>query len=131
MLKKSWSESGAFRPRVFAAFLLILSGVCLAAFSFYNEPAATAAAERYMPVPGGEPDDLDRLEAEWNNRLTYPTGRFNPAWVRQAAVADARITRSIPFGARATLRLGNTASATTLAPTNFTSLGPKPLRMTG
>src|SRR5205823_555746 len=56
---------------------------------------------------------------------------FNPAWVREAAAANARITRSIPFGARATFRLGNTASATTLDPTNFTSLGPKPLRMTG
>jgi len=27
--------------------------------------------------PGGEADDLARMEEEWNNRLTYPTGRFN------------------------------------------------------
>ena len=37
-----------------------------------------------MPVRGGEPDDLNRMEEEWNNRLTYPTGIFNPAWLRLA-----------------------------------------------
>ena len=81
-----------------------------------------------MPGPGGEPADLDRLEAQWNDRITYPIGRFDPAWVRVAAAADARITRNLPFGATA-LRLS--AAATTLDPTNFTALGPKPLRMRG
>src|SRR5205085_12552217 len=85
---------------------------------------------RYMPVTGGEPDDLDRLETEWNNRLTYPTGLFNPAWVRLAAAADARITRALPFGAQR-LQLNNPVAATALDPTNFTSLGPRPLQMTG
>ena len=94
-----------------------------------NRSTGVPSAERYMPVPGGDPDDLDRIEAEWNNRLTYPTGVFDPAWVRQAAAADARIARSVPFGAQVNLRVGN--APTTLDPTNFTSLGPKPLRMTG
>jgi hypothetical protein len=124
-----------FRPRIFLAFLLFSAGVCLATFSFNTEGDATRSAalpepERYMPVPGGESDDLDRMEQDWNNRLTYPTGVFNPEWVRLAAVADAAMARSVPFGERATLRLG-TNSATALDPTNFTSLGPKPLRMTG
>jgi hypothetical protein len=82
-----------------------------------------------MPIPGGEADDLDRLEAEWNNRLTYPTGVFDPAWVRAAATVDKTISRSIPFGTRATLQLPNAPAA--LDPTNFTALGPRPLRMTG
>jgi len=85
--------------------------------------------ERYMPEPGGEPDDLDRMEAQWNDRLTYPTGLFDPAWVRRAAAADARITRAVPFGVQR-LQL-NSSAAATLDPTNFTSLGPRPLRMTG
>ena len=51
-----------------------------------------------MPVPGGEVDDLDSMEVDWHNRLTYPTGRFDPAWVRQAAVQDAAIAREIPAG---------------------------------
>jgi hypothetical protein len=42
--------------------------------------------ERFMPVPGGESDDLDRLEAEWHNRLTYPTGVFDPSWVRPVSI---------------------------------------------
>ena len=54
-----------------------------------------------MPVPGGErgdADELNRLEEEWNNRLTYPTGVFDPAWLRLAARADSLITRAIPAG---------------------------------
>lgn len=134
MLKKPSPEAGLFHPRVFVAFLLFSAAVCLAMFSFNgeiysNRSTGVPSAERYLPVPGGNPDDLDRIEAEWNNRLTYPTGVFDPAWVRQAAAADARVARSVPFGAQVNLRMGN--SPTTLDPTNFTSLGPKPLRMTG
>ena len=32
----------------------------------------------YMPVPGGKLEDLDAMEMYWNDRLTYPTGRFDP-----------------------------------------------------
>jgi hypothetical protein len=97
-LKNSPSQSGVFRPRIFAAFLLFSAGLCLAGFSFNNQPSPertgdSATPERYMPVPGGEADDLDRLEALWNDRLTYPTGRFDPSWLRVAAADDARITR--------------------------------------
>jgi hypothetical protein len=85
-----------------------------------------------MPVPEGETDDLDRLEAEWNNRLTYPTGRFDPSWVRSAAAVDRAISRSLPFGAGTlNLRISSADSALALDPLNFTALGPKPLRMTG
>src|SRR5262245_18051014 len=53
-------------------------------------------SDRYMPVPGGEIDDLDEMEQDWHNRLTYPTGRFDPTWVRQAAAQDAQIARAVP-----------------------------------
>src|SRR6476661_384552 len=112
MLKKSSAEAGLFRPRVFIAFLFLSAGVCLAMFAFNNGAESSRATsvlrqEHYMPVPGGEPDDLNRMEEEWNNRVTYPTGVFNPEWVRRAAVADARIARSIPFGVRRDLKLQN------------------------
>jgi hypothetical protein len=133
MIKKSSPISAVFRPRIFAAFILLSAGICLAAVafqgSFADQSSTPSGPQRYMPVPGGEPDDLDRIEAEWNNRLTYPTGIFDPAWVRLAAAADARIARNVPFGARANVRLGS--GVTALDPTNFTSLGPRPLRMTG
>jgi hypothetical protein len=131
---KRRSESALLRPRVFLAFVLFTTGVCLATLSlnFQTEaprPTDRVSAERYMPVPGGRADDLDRIEAEWTNRVTYPTGLFDPAWVRRAAVADSQVARSIPFGAQTNLRLTN--SPATLSATNFVSLGPQPLRMTG
>ena len=82
-----------------------------------------------MPVPGGETNDLNRLEAEWHNRLTYPTGLFDPAWLRAAATQDAFLQRSIPAGVP--VNLSKSLSPLALNPTGFTSLGPKPLRMTG
>jgi len=69
----------------------------------FSAPAREAdeAKEKYMPVPGGEADDLARMEEEWNNRLTYPTGRFNPAWVRQQRSGRTDKHR-IPLGIPAT-----------------------------
>src|SRR6266513_959393 len=110
MKKNPRSQSGSFIPRIVVAFALCSAGVLLAAISFAPQlmgptvPAAGTKASsvsqppRYMPVPGGEPDDLDRMETEWNNRLTYPTGLFDPAWVRQAAAQDALLMRSVPAG---------------------------------
>ena len=83
-----------------------------------------------MPVPGGETDDLNRLEEEWNNRLTYPTGLFNPLWVRLALAEDALVPRKLPLGIHAP-GLNRADAAVAMNPSAFTSLGPKPLRMTG
>ncbi|MEY2548136.1 MAG: hypothetical protein QOD64_718, partial [Verrucomicrobiota bacterium] len=98
MFRKSPSGSGIFRPRIFGAFLLFSTAICLATFAINDLPRPERAdrvpvSKRFMPAPGGDPDDLDRMESEWNNRLTYPTGIFNPAWVRLAAAADARMAR--------------------------------------
>ena len=51
----------------------------------------------YLPVPGGERgEQFAAMDAYWNDRLTYPTGRFNPAWLRNAARQDARIASRVP-----------------------------------
>ena len=86
-------------------------------------------AQRYMPVPGGKADDLNGLEVDWHHRLTYPTGRFDPAWVRRAAEHDASISRGIPAGLQ--LNINQSSAALGLDPNGFTALGPQPLRMTG
>ena len=135
-----FSPSGAIHPRLLLALALCSAGVLLAAISFAppNTPSQISHVSdtsnenipRYMPVPGGETDDLNRMEAEWNNRLTYPTGIFNPGWVRTAAAQDAAIASSVPAGVQ-TLDFANSKSPLVLDPTNFTSLGPQPLRMTG
>jgi hypothetical protein len=146
MKKKRTSLSGLVNLRVLLGFTLCSGGVLLAISSFtgmgwrlvgapddstkQDGRSGTDRLERYMPVPGGEADDLDRMEAEWHNRLTYPTGQFNPAWVRQAAAEDALVARGVPAGLQANnLKQGNPALP--LDPNSFTALGPQPLRMIG
>ena len=85
-----------------------------------------------MPVPGGnlqgEAAGLAQLEQYWHDRLTYPTGRFDPAWVRAAAAQHARMATGVPAGQHLKLNLANPNALST---TNFTALGPQPERMTG
>ena len=85
-----------------------------------------------MPVPGSRPEteaaDLGRLEQYWHDRLTYPTGRFDPSWVRAAAAQHARMATGVPAGQHLKLNLANPNALST---TNFTALGPQPERMTG
>jgi len=140
MNRNSISESGVFNPRALLAFALCSAGVLLAMSTFappFGRPDGSNSQgrdrhagklERYMPVPGGKPDDLDRMEVEWNNRLTYPTGLFNPAWLRLAALQDSFIPRAIPLGIPAK-NLNNAPLA--LSPSGFTALGPQPEHMTG
>jgi hypothetical protein len=146
-MSKKKSGSGLFSPRVFLGFVLCSTGAVLAVLSLASVPwhessfakqpglrnaSADPELQHYMPVPGGDPDDLERLEAFWTDRITYPTGRFDPAWVRQAAARDRLITRGTPFGAGTlNLRMNGATAAQGLDPVNFTALGPKPLRMTG
>ena len=70
------------------------------------------------------------MEGFWTDRLTYPTGRFDPAWLRRAVEQDAGIERGVPAGRHLSQDVLQT-SPLTLDPNSFTALGPKPLRMTG
>jgi hypothetical protein len=99
-----------------------------------RDAALRPAAEppRYMPVPGSGPQSeaagLAQLEQYWHDRLTYPTGRFDPAWLRAAAAQHARLTSGVPAGPYRKL---NPTGPLPLIPTAFTALGPQPARMTG
>jgi hypothetical protein len=140
MQKKSTSRAGFFNFRVFLAFALCWASVLLALSSFApqveplaNGRKATAKLERDMPVPGGErgeASELNRMEEEWNNRLTYPTGLFNPAWVRLAALQHNAIPSQIPLGIPAK-NLNRPNAPLALSSSGFTALGPAPLQMTG
>ena len=136
---------GFLQIRALVALLLFGAAICLAKLSFGPLQVANSERERgdldrprYMPVAGerGDAQDLGRLEEEWNNRLTYPTGVFNPAWVRQAAAQDRLIQRAIPAGvpfkaaATGTNPFGN-ISPLSLNPNSWTPLGPQPEHMTG
>ncbi|HEX4485101.1 MAG TPA: hypothetical protein VH088_02475, partial [Terriglobales bacterium] len=97
-------------------------------------------------------------ETFWNHRLTYPTGKFNPEWLRRAARQDALIKRGVPAGRKRgmastrALKSDADGGTTTLAANNslapssggntadvnsvttgtaFLALGPQPEHMTG
>ncbi|HET8774694.1 MAG TPA: hypothetical protein VFP80_12910, partial [Thermoanaerobaculia bacterium] len=77
-------------------------------------------------------DRLLQLEGYWHDRLTFPTGKFNPGWVRKAAHDDKKVKRGTPEGKKRGFGGGNRPIGTlALNDTAFTALGPKPERMTG
>ena len=127
------SESGFVNLRALLGLTLVLSGVALAIFAGKDGALRRPSQpERYMPVPGGDLRDesasLGQLEQYWRDRVTFPTGRFDPAWLRAAAAQHARMATGVPAGQH--LKLSR-ANPNTLSTTNFTALGPQPERMTG
>src|ERR1700757_2589753 len=104
MKTKSFLRAGFFVKRTLPALTLSFVGVLLALGSFvvtdkpHKMTDNTRERERYMPVAGEKGEDLERMEQEWNNRLTYPTGLFNPLWLRLAAAQDSLINSAIPLG---------------------------------
>jgi hypothetical protein len=79
--------------------------------------------------PGGE---AGATEQYWNDRVTYPTGRFNARWLRHAAAQDKKIKRGVPRGRYAYAAFGKRAGARFAPLTNsFVPLGPSPERMAG
>ena len=138
MKKNPSTRSAFFNLRSLFGFTLGFLGIALAIFAHFSpltdhvsRPGA-ANAPRYMAVPGARPDteatDLGRLEQFWTDRLTYPTGRFDPAWLRAAAAQHARLSVGVPAGIPALL---NPKSPLAFTGTGFVGLGPKPERMTG
>jgi hypothetical protein len=88
-------------------------------------------------TPGHAPTDAERLISEeeyWNHRLTYPTGRYSPAWTRKAAEQDGSIKRGVPAGRKGVVvnrAIAGVNAVETLDPTGFVALGPMPEHMTG
>src|SRR5213596_2262917 len=131
--RKLVHEGGFINLRALLGLTLCLFGLGLAILAGRNgalqRPSEPA---RYMPVPGArlqeEAIGLAQLEQYWHDRLTYPTGRFDPAWVCAAATQHARMATGVPAGLYLKLNLGGPVP---LVPTAFTALGPQPMRMTG
>src|SRR5436190_16318983 len=131
--RKRLVEGAFINLRMLLGLTLGLSGIALAIFAGKDVAVPRASEpERYMPVPGAKEQEeaigLAQLEQYWHDRLTYPTGRFDPAWVRAAATQHARMASGVPAGAYSKLNLANPLP---LTPTAFTALGPQPERMTG
>ncbi|HEY6150148.1 MAG TPA: hypothetical protein VIW19_06480, partial [Gaiellaceae bacterium] len=101
------------------AFVVMVGAALVAALIVgsvhFTRTHASAKPAKFMPVPEGT-EKLSTLDSYWNNRITYPTGRYNPAWLRAAARQAARIPSRAPHG--------STGSS-------WTALGPAPERMDG
>src|SRR5215471_6931955 len=126
-------QHGFINLRALLGLTLGLSGVALAIFAGKDGALQRPSEpERYMPVPGGDLRDeaanLGQLEQYWHDRLTFPTGRFDPAWLRAAAAQHARMATGVPAGLQLKL---DPANPNALSTSSFTALGPQPLRMTG
>src|SRR5215211_8502368 len=126
-------QRGFISLRMLLGLSFVLSGVALAIFAGKDiEQRRPSEPERYMPVPGSDARDesasLGQLEQYWRDRVTFPTGRFDPAWLRTAAAQHARMATGVPAGLHLKL---NRANPNALSTTNFTALGPQPERMTG
>ena len=105
-------QGGFFNLRALLGLTLCFLGLALGIFAA-RESLLRRVSEppRYMPVPDGnlqgEAAGLAQLEQYWHDRLTYPTGRFDPAWVRAAAAQHARMTSGVPAGQHLKLNLAN------------------------
>ncbi len=133
LARRSLREGGFFNIRTLLGLTLCFSGLALAIIAGRDTALRSVSKpDRYMPVPGANSRDeatrLAELEQYWQDRLTYPTGRFDPAWVRTAAAQHARMASGVPAGQHLKLNLANPNALST---TNFTALGPQPERMTG
>ena len=131
---------------------VIAAGV-LAQHAFF--PGHTTGLAKYMPEAGDQGEDLDGATGYWTTRLTYPTGKFNPDWIRRAVAQDARVPRAAWTGkghrvapgvssadggdvgggtgssalTKAASTAADVAGPTAAATAPFVSLGPKPLYM--
>jgi hypothetical protein len=137
MKRNPSSQSGLFNPRALVALAFCSAAALLAFFSFAGVPRSLLPAAqmddrpRFMPVPGGRVDDLERMQMEWHNRVTYPTGLFNPEWIRRAAAQDSQVERRVPLGLRRTDLRREPGAPLVFDVNSFVALGPQPERMTG
>jgi hypothetical protein len=137
MKRNPSSQSGLFNPRALVALGFCSAAALLTFFGFAGVPLSLRSAAqvddrpRFMPVPGGGVDDLERMQMEWHNRVTYPTGVFNPAWIRRAAAQDSQIERRVPAGLRRTDLRREPGAPLHFDVNAFIALGPQPERMTG
>ena len=129
------------------------SGPAFTATATGNPSGSSAQAQFTAGHAATDAERMITAESYWNHRLTYPTGRFNPKWVRNAAQHNRGMRKGFPRGRRRQFGLRNsqdssggtlTQSASLLSSssvydpgllnttsTGFIPLGPKPERMTG
>jgi hypothetical protein len=91
--------------------------------------AAVAEPELYTAEPGEKPGEesknLDKRDRFWQARVTYPTGKFDVAWLLDAARHNESVKSGVPGGTVTYSRRNNPAPLA-LNPGRWTFLGPRP-----
>src|SRR5512140_1107473 len=125
--------SSKLRPGLAVFFGIAIIAFAAGLFWAVNGRTSLLPSDADSRLRVDEPEkDVEKLldqESFWLNRLTYPTGRFDPVWLRRAAVQDSTIQRGVPDGRKA--QIDRSQSPLLLDPDSFTPRGPKPERMTG
>jgi hypothetical protein len=105
--------------------------------------AASAGCDTDMfscnAVPKDEPgDDAGKMISYWDARTTYPTGKYNPLWLRAAAAEAKKIPVAIPAGHLGKFTQIGTSRNSASGPSTFSpnppsavALGPAPENMNG
>ena len=105
----------------FVVALAVAAGVAGGTTLFHHSSKSSSPA-RYTATPDGEADSVGQLEKYWNDRITYPTGHFNPAWLRHAAAQADKIPSRMPKGTYAdgsgAASVRSVGTASTEAPTS-------------
>jgi hypothetical protein len=124
------------RRTLFIALVLgVAAAVPLARMAVTKTAAPTREWAYVGALPAGEEardepgSDAEQVAQFWHDRVTYPTGKYNPGWLRRAAAQDAHVPRGVPGGRHRVVK--TKARALAAATNSFVALGPKPERMTG
>jgi len=121
--------------------LVVAAGFAIRSFDHASKAQARSALIKMLDTPGQASNagevSLASVERYWQTRFTYPTGRFNPAWVQAAARQAKRIKVGIPKGfyrpwrGHPALRVGAAKTQAASALATARSLGPQPQASTG
>jgi hypothetical protein len=120
-LSAAGNQSSSSRPATKKSLKDLLASLTTKKYAQFN----LGQVGETEPIREGS---LIEKEEYWAHRLSYPTGDFDPAWVREAAEHDARIQRSVPAGRQPHFK-GNSHFSLTIG--SFIPLGPQPEHMTG
>src|SRR5919202_2928340 len=121
---KAPSANGSLLARYGPLFALLIVLLALIAPERRYMTTDNSWREALLAPGPSEAEDLLSLERYWADRVTYPTGRFDPRWLQAAAVQDKRVLPALPLGLQSYVRAPNAPLA--LNANSFTSLGPQP-----
>lgn len=98
------------------AALVLIAGIILAAAnsSRLSLFVASVGEGAYEKIFDKDPTEVESKSEEgkeeyemllqqegfWHDRLTYPTGRFDPEWLREAVRQDAQVERAVRLADR-------------------------------